>query len=521
MDLQNLGGDEPDQLMAACNSKPNCAAFNSDGWLKNSTANMQPSTCDLYVKHAVAQPPRLSVWPQPIHVRNGTAMILVSPNLQFKAITPDPDLTAAFARYTNLIFSHAVPAGDAKRVHFPKAQPTLTTLYVTVSNLTVPLQLNVDESYALNIPADGSAATLTANTVYGAYRGLETFSQLVHFDYDLQVYRLDFAPLIINDAPRFAWRGLLIDTSRHFQPLQSIFHIIDTMSYAKLNVLHWHIVDYQSWPIQSLAYPLLWSAAWSPGERYTLADAAAVVEFGRQRGVLVVPEFDTPGHADSVCVGYPEACPAPECTSPLNPATNFTFNLIRGVFSEWASVFPSKFAHLGGDEVSTDCWSSTPSIAAWMSAQGFTPDQTYEYFVIETDKIVNALGKSTVRWQEVWNHFGTSLPADTIIHVWLDHPTLANVTANGYYGILSDNDVYYLDHLTLTWVDFYDNDLLAGITNKTAQSFVLGGGKLWLLCVHPQGNVCSYLEMSSRVCLHLARQHICDSKNCNIARQHL
>jgi hypothetical protein len=117
--------------------------------------------------------------------------------------------------------------------------------------------------------------------------------------------------------------------------------------YAKLNVLHWHIVDYQSWPIQSLAYPLLWSAAWSPGERYTLADAAAVVEYARQRGVLVVPEFDSPGHADSVCTGYPQACPAPQCTTPLNPATNFTFDLITAVFTEWTSVFPSQYLHAG------------------------------------------------------------------------------------------------------------------------------------------------------------------------------
>jgi hexosaminidase len=244
--------------------------------------------------------------------------------------------------------------------------------------------------------------------------------------------------------------------------------------HVQLNVLHWHIVDYQSWPIQSLVYPDLWSAAWSPSERYTLSDAAAVVNFARQRGVLVVPEFDTPGHADAVCTGYPEACPAPECTTPLNPATNFTFELIEGVLNEWSQVFTSQYMHLGGDEVSTDCWSSTPAIASWMQENGFTPDQTYEYFVVQTDKIANTLGRDAVRWEEVWNHFGTSLPPNTIIHVWLDHPTLANVTSNGYYGILSDNDVYYLDHLTLTWQNFYDNDLLLNIGAK-AEPFVLGG----------------------------------------------
>jgi len=182
------------------------------------------------VKQTVPQPPRLSVWPKPTGVANGSTMLLVNPAFTFAAGTPSADLTAAFARTSAVIFTNPVAAPQHRRAFFSAAAPTLATLNVNVANVSVPLQLGVDESCTLVIPGDGSAATLTAKTVYGAYHGLETFSQLVHFDYDLQVYRLDFAPLTITDAPRFAWRGLLIDTSRHFQPLRSIYNVIDTMS---------------------------------------------------------------------------------------------------------------------------------------------------------------------------------------------------------------------------------------------------------------------------------------------------
>jgi hexosaminidase len=112
----------------------------------------------------------------------------------------------------------------------------------------------------------------------------------------------------------------------------------------------------QAWPVESLSYPLLWSGAWSPRERYTIADLQFVVEYARLRGVRVVPEFDTPGHAASVCVGYPEACPSPNCTMPLRPTGNFTFDLIQGVLSDWTTeVFPDQYLHLGGDEVRTQC----------------------------------------------------------------------------------------------------------------------------------------------------------------------
>jgi len=267
-------------------------SYCSHGWLKNSTGDItgaQP--CDLYIKSTTptSNTSTIFLWPLPINISNGNTLITVSPNFNFVATTPSSDLTNAFDRIQKLIFNHNLPTNSKNIAN----NPTLTTLNVNVANVNVPLQLGVDESYSLVILADGSAATLTANTVYGAYHGLQTFSQLIQWSPDNKQYQCPITPIVISDAPRFAWRGLLIDTDRHFQSLSTIYTIIDSLSYNKMNTLHWHIVDAQAWPVESAAYPLLWAAAWSYTERYTFEDVAMVIEYARQRGVRVVLEFDT------------------------------------------------------------------------------------------------------------------------------------------------------------------------------------------------------------------------------------
>jgi hexosaminidase len=476
-DIEKVDSYHIDDYKDACDALPACVGFNNNGFLKKSLNKSPQPGVDLYVKATVSQPDRLGVLPVPVQVKNGTQTVLLSGSaLNFVATTPSQDLQNAFARYNALMFTR--PSGDKAVADgsrkYAKSLPSLTTVTVTVANTTVPLQLGVDESYVLSVPADGSSATITAPTVYGVYHALETLSQLVRYDFDLLSYKIPLAPLVITDAPRFQWRGLLIDTSRHFLPVRTIKNIIDSMTYAKMNVLHWHLVDSQSWPVQSIVHPLLWSSAWSPRERFTVADLSEVVEYARQRGVLVVPELDTPGHNGAMCTGYPEVCANITCVEPMNPANNYTFTFLSDVLNEWAAVFPSDYFHLGGDEVDYTCWEQTPAIAAWMQQKGFDGDATYEYFVTQVDTIADNMNKKPIRWEEVWNHFGTQLARDTIIHIWLDHPTLINVTASGYYAILSDSDVYYLDHLDVTWDQFYGNDLLAGIA-PSAQQYVLGG----------------------------------------------
>ena len=262
--------------------------------LKKSISDQAPDSDDLYVKNATApQPPppappaapAISFFPLPISVSFGASAQPVATSLAFTVTPASADLSAYAARIAYDLFrttpTTAAPAGATTQVN------------VNVADVNVPLQLGVDESYTLAWPADGSAATITANTIYGAMMGLQTLSQAVRYDFDAGQFAVQGAPLAVSDKPKFAWRGILIDTDRHWLSLHTIQRIIDALGMAKLNILHWHIVDWQSWPLESKAYPKLWSDSWSPRERYTLADVASITAYAAARGVRVVPEFDS------------------------------------------------------------------------------------------------------------------------------------------------------------------------------------------------------------------------------------
>jgi len=226
---------------------------------------------------------------------------------------------------------------------------------------------------------------------------------------------------------------------------------------------------------------MLWNGAYSNDERYTQDDLRGVVEYARLRGVRVVIEFDVPGHAQSWCTGYPDICPSPSCNSPLDPSSAQTWQVLSGLLGEVTGsgpgegLFPDNFVHLGGDEVDTSCWTNTPHVAQWLASHNMTTEDAYMYFVEQAHNNVIAAGRAPVNWEEVFNHFGSKLDKETIVHIWLDHATLAKVVAAGYKGLLSNSDVWYLDHLDVTWQQFYLNEPYQGITDPTQQALVLGG----------------------------------------------
>jgi len=154
-----------------------------------------------------------------------------------------------------------------------------------------------DESYALSAPNDG-AGSLRAATMFGALRGLETLAQLLDiYGVPSTARQIALAPILVADAPRFEYRGLLIDSARHFLPVATIERAVDALSYSKLNVLHWHIVDSNSFPCGSAIYPeLAAKGAYDATAVYSVADLARVVAYAKARGVRVLPEWDVPGH---------------------------------------------------------------------------------------------------------------------------------------------------------------------------------------------------------------------------------
>ncbi|KAL3626438.1 hypothetical protein CASFOL_029987 [Castilleja foliolosa] len=250
------------------------------------------------------------------------------PNISAREALDDSGiLKDAFLRLIDVVNgAHVIEANTSK------IDPSilLRGIHVIVYSPSDELQYGVDESYKLHIPDNGNPiyAHIEAQTVYGALHGLQTFSQVCHYNISSRGILVHQVPLTIFDQPRFSYRGLLIDTSRHYQPLPVIKKVIDSMTYAKLNVLHWHIVDTQSFPLEIPSYPKLWDGSYSASERYTFADATEIVSYAKRRGINVLAEIDVPGHAQSWGVGYPSLWPSRDCKEPLDVSNEFTFKLI-------------------------------------------------------------------------------------------------------------------------------------------------------------------------------------------------
>ncbi|KAJ6892271.1 hypothetical protein NC651_025468 [Populus alba x Populus x berolinensis] len=277
------------------------------------------------------------VWPLPAKFSSGNNTLSVDPELSlvFDGKGGDSSIIKdGFGRYKKIIFKHSTKSYSVnKRLVFD-----IGVLKIVVLSDNEELQLGVDESYLLLVEKrNGQSiigeAYIEANTVYGALRGLETFSQLCAFDYETKAVQIYRAPWYILDKPRFAYRGLLLDTSRHYLPIAVIKQIIESMSYAKLNVLHWHIIDEESFPLEVPSYPNLWKGSYTKWERYTVEDAYEIVDFAKMRGINVMAEIDVPGHAESWGTGYPDLWPSPSCREPLDVSKNFTFDVISGIMT--------------------------------------------------------------------------------------------------------------------------------------------------------------------------------------------
>ena len=440
----------------------------------------------LGISYEVFPDPATSVWPMPSSMTAGSNVVYM-PYDGFFFQTVDRKsggevqsytLQQAYERYNNLIFAEHY----SNETLVGPALSAKVTVIVDDTSEAYP-QLETDESYEIYIPSSSNGAIqLTSGSIYGALRALETLSQIIFYDFETGHYKITSAPISITDTPRFLHRGILLDTARHFEPVSAIERLIDAMSYSKFNVLHWHVVDTQSFPFQSRTYPKLWDGAFSASERYRQEEAAQIVEYGRLRGIKVMIEFDVPGHAAAWCTGYPEICPMPKCLEPLDPSTNATFDLIDSLLSEstgrspGSGLFPYRLLHLGGDEVSYRCWELDDDIQTWKTQQGMSnSEDIYEYFVDRVASITRDQSRTPVQWVEVFEHFGNSLDKNTVIHVWKEKSTMTSVISAGYNALLSDNDLWYLDNLAVTWDKMYDNEPTELLNPNSDISLLLGG----------------------------------------------
>ncbi|XP_027366620.1 beta-hexosaminidase 1-like [Abrus precatorius] len=418
------------------------------------------------------------IWPLPARFSYGNESLSVDPALSLSGNgAASAFVQAAFVRYKGIVFKNSDRFGFLRT---QRAAFDVSKLKITVNSNSEELQLGVDESYNLfvsraEVHSGVGEVTIEANTVFGALRGLETFSQLCSFDYTTKTVQIYKAPWSIRDEPRFPYRGLMLDTSRHYLPVDVIKQIIESMSYAKLNVLHWHIIDEQSFPLEVPTYPNLWKGSYTKWERYTVEDAYDIVHFAKMRGINVMAEVDVPGHAASWGVGYPDLWPSPTCKEPLDVSKKFTFDVLSGILTDMRKIFPFELFHLGGDEVDTGCWSNTTQVKKWLQNHNMTANDAYQYFVLKAQNIALSKNWSPVNWEETFNTFPTKLHPKTVVHNWLGPGVCPKAVAKGFRCIFSNQGVWYLDHLDVPWDAVYTAEPLEGIQKASEQKLVLGG----------------------------------------------
>ena len=182
-----------------------------------------------------------------------------------------------------------------------------------------------------------------------------------------------------------------------------------------------------------------------------------------------------------MCKGYPELCPTPACdpaygSDVLDPSSNATVPAMQAVVDALVAAQVDSVLHLGGDEVGDACWLASPAVVRWMAAHNATSgDDIYRYFVEVSNAMALAAGKSPMRWEEVWKHFGATLDPRVIVHAWLSSDALFDAANHGYRAVFSVNEHYYLDYLPVQWDAIYGADPLRGFTNETARPLILGG----------------------------------------------
>jgi len=426
----------------------------------------------------------LALMPMPAHVAQGEGRFLIDGSFGVGLDgTNDPVVVSAMRRFlATLTRETGIPFAGGVNA----SQPSFT---ISTTGAVKPvLQLGEDESYHLVVTA--THVQLTAANPLGALHGLQTFLQLVRITPE----GFGVPVVTIDDEPRFPWRGLMIDAGRHFIPVPVIERNLDGLEAVKLNVFHWHLSEDQGFRVESKLFPEL-TGKGSGGLFYTQKQVAEVIEYARERGIRVVPEFDMPCHTTSWLVGYPQlgsaAGPYQIVTKwgifdgAMDPTRETTYQFLDKFLGEMTGLFPDTYFHIGGDECDGKEWDANPRIKAYMSAHGLKDDAALQaYFTGRLQKLVAGHHKIMEGWDEVLQ---PDTPRDVVIQSWRGQTSLALAAKQGNRGLLSTG--YYID-LNQPASQHYLVDPLSGdgaLLTPAQRARVLGGeATMWSEFVTPE-----------------------------------
>ena len=438
----------------------------------------------------------LMPWPQNINLNAGT--FALSKNFKVN-ITGNPN-SRIFVGATNFLRRLDGRTGLFLQQGFVTKINEVPTAELQINCVkNGKIGLYEDESYQLEIQSN--KIIINAPTDLGALHALETLLQMLQNN-STSYY---FPTAMITDFPRFTWRGIMIDVARHFQPIDVIKRNLDAMAAVKMNVFHWHLVDDQGWRIELKKHPKLTEMA-SDGNYYTQEEIKNIVKYAADRGILVVPEIDVPGHGTAILTAYPEIgskvmnldsntfeskTKAPKVItyslernagvfSPtLDPSNPKTYQLLSEIFDEVCPLFSGSYFHIGGDENEGKDWDSNPKIQEFMKKNKLANNHELQtYFTMKLIPMLKKHGKQLMGWEEIMTE---NMSKDAIIHSWKGvnegvpaGKSLVDAVKGGYKTVLSNG--YYVD-LVYGVEDHYVVDPMPkGVAlTETEKARILGG----------------------------------------------
>src|SRR5882757_1793101 len=394
----------------------------------------------------------LPLMPLPAQVKPGDGEFLITNGFGISLQGfQEPRLERAKQRFLNMLSKQTgIPLWREAVLNQP-------SFFINTKGPSAAVQkVDEDESYHLQISA--TEVHLEAANPLGVLHGLQTFLQLV------RITPRGFAvpAMTIDDQPRYPWRGLMVDVSRHFQPLDVVYRTLDGMEAVKMNVFHWHLSDNQGFRVESKVYPLLQEKG-SDGLFYTKEQIRDVIAYARDRGIRVMPEFEMPGHATAWFVGYPDLASG---SGPyqierkwgvfdpaMDPTRDSTYTFLDALIGEMAALFPDAYFHVGGDENDGKEWDRNSRIQQFMKDHGIKDNAGLQaYFSTKVQKIVAGHGKIMVGWDEVLQ---PDTPKDVVIQSWRGPQFVGQAVKGGNRALLSAG--YYID-LNHSAVEHYSAD---------------------------------------------------------------
>ena len=345
----------------------------------------------------------------------------------------------------------------------------LTTTSAKVKNaITLRLNKKVQSKEGYVITVDKKGVVIEGATAAGVFYGVQTLRKSIPVDKSLTEVTLP--AVVLKDAPRFGYRGVMLDCARHYFPVKFVKQFIDLIAMHNMNVFHWHLTDDQGWRIEVKKYPDL-AKIGSVREKtvlghnsdvfddtpyggyYTQEEAREIVKYAADRFITVIPEIDMPGHMIAALAAYPDmGCTGgPYKVSPiwgimpdvLCLGNEKTYQFCEDVLSEMMDIFPSEYIHLGGDETPNVRWKECPKCKALMAKENLTPGKLQGYFTNRIEKFVNSKGRRIIGWDEILD--GDINQSATIMS-WRGTAPGARGAKMGHDVIMSPSSHVYFDY---------------------------------------------------------------------------